>query len=279
VTTTTVAAGDGVTLAADLHGEGEPLVILHGFVGSKDDWAPLVPELCARDLRVVVPDHRGHGASTNTGDATTYSFDRLVDDARQVVEQLDLAPCHLLGHSMGGVVALQLSLEHPELVRSLVLVDCSPVPVGRPSPVGRALRSVVGRRIGLGRLVRWLGPVLRHSPYPAALVAGRRRHGASMIDDLAARLDAVDPEAFVVLGAELSTHHDLRPRLAEIAIPTTVIVGEHDTAGLRRGADLLAGGIAGAALHVVPGAGHSPQDENTAAVLAALDDHRRRLGP
>jgi pimeloyl-ACP methyl ester carboxylesterase len=85
----------------------------------------------------------------------------------------------------------------------------------------------------------------------------------------------MDPVAFTELGEELLTYPSVLDRLATLDIPTTVIVGEKD-AGLRPAADALAATIPGAAIVVVPGAAHSPQDENRDAWLTAVEAHLAR---
>src|SRR4030095_15713287 len=107
----------------DLHivekGSGEPpLLLVHGFTGSVLDWADVLPSL-AEQRRVIAYDHRGHGDSPNTGELGTYTIDQLVADLEDLVDDRGLASFHLLGHSMGGVVALRFVLAHAERVRSL----------------------------------------------------------------------------------------------------------------------------------------------------------------
>jgi pimeloyl-ACP methyl ester carboxylesterase len=85
----------------------------------------------------------------------------------------------------------------------------------------------------------------------------------------------MDPVAFTTLGAELLSHRSVLDRLAGLAVPTTVLVGEHDT-GLRGAADDLTATIPGAHLVVIPDAAHSPQVENRTAWLEAMHSHLTR---
>jgi len=97
----TVRSADGTEIAYDRHGDGDPLVLLHG--GSAPQyWQPVVPHL-ADEYRVVVPHRRGVGAS---GDSDDYTLDRGVEDVRAVVEAVDGDPA-LFGHSFGGLLALE----------------------------------------------------------------------------------------------------------------------------------------------------------------------------
>ena len=117
---------DGVELAWDRWGEdsGTPLVLGHGFSGSAQDFALEIPVLAAA-RPVVSFDRRGHGTSTKTADAATYTIDQLAADEIAFLEANADGPVDLLGHSMGGRVVLEVVLARPDLVRSLVLMDTS----------------------------------------------------------------------------------------------------------------------------------------------------------
>nr|MDT0663669.1 alpha/beta hydrolase [Micromonospora sp. DSM 115978] len=105
-------------------GAPEPavVVLVHGIAGSTADWHDVVGELASR-RRVLAYDQRGHGRSGWAPDHASYTFDRLVRDLDVVVSTTGADPVDLVGHSMGGVVALRYALERPSRVRSLVLVD------------------------------------------------------------------------------------------------------------------------------------------------------------
>ncbi|MCF2533138.1 alpha/beta fold hydrolase [Yinghuangia soli] len=254
----------------------EPLVLLHGFVGSTADWSGVLPELAA-DRRVLAYDHRGHGGSAKPGRAEAYSFDALEADLGAFLDTLGLGPVDLLGHSMGGVVAQRYALAHPDRVRSLVLMDTAPEPSGGPlSLLMRPLEMLVRRR-GMGVV----GTLAKLLPKPRSADAGGARGAltAEQRDRQAAAFLATDPEAFAAFARALRSYPPLTARLGGIACPTTVLVGAGDKA-LRRGAGQLVDGIPGARLVVVDGAKHSPQTEQPQAWLAAVRAHFERLeGP
>lgn len=253
-----------VTIAYEQAGSGEPpFVLVHGYTGSKLDFVDVVPVL-AQHRRVVAYDHRGHGESTNTADAASYTFERLVADAERIVDRLELPQFDLLGHSMGGVIAMQYVLAHPDRVRSLVLMDTAPV------PMTFIPREFVDHVVGVGR-AQGMHAV-------SAMLAGAMGDTDPVIAErLAWKFERLDVEAFDALGRELGTYPSMVDRLGEIACPVSVIVGEND-GPLRPAADVLASAINGATLTVIPDAGHSPQDENRAAWLAAIDAHFERQG-
>jgi pimeloyl-ACP methyl ester carboxylesterase len=251
-----------VELAHATYGEGFPLVLVHGFTGSSLDWADVVEPL-ARGRRVITFDHRGHGESTNTGDAATYTFDQLVADMTGLVDRLGLDRFDLLGHALGGVVSMRYAVNHPERVRSLVLMDTA----------ARAMDGASDFLRGGIELVRAQGTRAVYDVVQLFLGTGERAD--VMRDRLRTKLEQMDPVAFVALGEELLSYPSLLDRLATIAVPTTVVIGETDI-GLRPAADELAAAVPGAVLVVVPGAGHSPQDENPAARLDAVEHHLAR---
>ncbi|MEX5707732.1 alpha/beta fold hydrolase [Parafrankia sp. FMc6] len=221
-----------------------PLLLLHGIGGSTRDWAGVSRELAgAVSSRVVAYDHRGHGTSGRAA-RPEYTFDHLVRDLETVVATLELAPLHLLGHSMGGVIALRYALAHPEAVRSLILMDTAAAPAA-----GDHLLS----RLGMGALMEGI-----------AAATALLRHG-----------DHADPAALAALAAfghELNAYPSMIDRLGEIRCPTTVIVGERDVL-LRGAARDLAGAIEGARLAVIAGADHNPQASHPQAWLSAVERH------
>ena len=116
---------NGVDLAWSEHGTGgTTLVLCHGFTGSSYDFALEVDALATR-RRVVTLDQRGHGHSTKTGTLAGYTIQQLASDLAGFLDAVGGGPVDLLGHSMGGRVAVTLVLERPELVRSLILMDTS----------------------------------------------------------------------------------------------------------------------------------------------------------
>jgi pimeloyl-ACP methyl ester carboxylesterase len=258
-TDTTAAAVD---IVHAIHGDGFPLLLVHGFTGSSLDWTDVVEPL-ARNRRVVTLDHRGHGESPNTGDPVTYTFDQLVADMSRLVDRLGLERFDLLGHSMGGIVAMRYALLHPERVRSLVLMDTAAGAQAGAADMMRAGFELV-RTQGMLALYEVIQPFLGTGERADVLRQRQRT-----------KLEQMDPVAFTELGEELLTYPSILEQLATIAVPTTVIVGEKDT-GLRDAADALGTTIPGAVLMVIADAAHSPQDENRDAWLAAVEQHLAR---
>lgn len=100
-------------------GQGEPLLILHGLFGMLDNWQTIGKKL-AEDFLVFLVDLRNHGRSPH---ATEVGYQAMAEDLRLFMESQGIGKSHLIGHSMGGKVAMHLALNHPDSINKLVVVD------------------------------------------------------------------------------------------------------------------------------------------------------------
>ncbi|HLT55488.1 MAG TPA: 2-succinyl-6-hydroxy-2,4-cyclohexadiene-1-carboxylate synthase [Bacillota bacterium] len=106
----------------EVHGEGIPLVLLHGFTGSSATWRPLIPYF-ADTFQLVAVDLPGHGKTRCT---TPRDMETVGEDLATLCRFLGIDSFHLLGYSMGGRTALSFAIRHPEMIRSLILESASP---------------------------------------------------------------------------------------------------------------------------------------------------------
>jgi len=111
---------NGLNLYYETHGTGEPLILLHGAVGASEMFAPVLPSLAAQ--RQVIAVHlQAHG---KTSDADRpMRFESMANDIAELIRHLGLTKTDVLGYSFGGAVALRLAVQHPELVRKLILIS------------------------------------------------------------------------------------------------------------------------------------------------------------
>lgn len=105
------------------YGAGLPLLLIHGLGSSGRDWEKQV-EPFAKEYRVITPDLRGHGQSGKP--PGPYSIRLFAEDTLALIRKLDIAPLHVVGISMGGMVAFELAVRFPELLRSMVIVNSYP---------------------------------------------------------------------------------------------------------------------------------------------------------
>lgn len=126
-------------------GSGFPLIILHGLLGSLDNWQTIAKQF-GDHFKVYIIDQRDHGRSPHTPE---FCYALLVNDVLEFMEQQGIVRAHFIGHSMGGKVTMHLALEHPDRVAKLVVVDVAPVEYeDRHSDVFKALFAVDLRTLG-----------------------------------------------------------------------------------------------------------------------------------
>ena len=239
------------TLHVVRRGSGEPILLAQGLGGNVEHWGDAFLDRLAARLEVIAYDHRGVGRSP--GGPDPFSIADLADDAAGLLDHLGLERAHVLGLSMGGMVAQELALRHPERVRTLTLAGTF---AGGESALGTYPPAVQA-------IAR---PLLRGGSPPAALaglVAQQARQWGVARDESALR--TVLAQLAAVGG------HDTLARLGQVATPTLVLHGERDPAVPVANARILADAIPGARLEVLPGAGHIPfwqQPERCARLVA-----------
>lgn len=218
-------------------------VLLHGLGSCADDWGLQLPALTP-DRRVLTVDLPGHGPSP-----ALPGWPGVADFARPVAAALDLeepGPLHLVGLSLGGVVALQMALERPDRLRSLTLVNAFARLQPAPGGFGRSLVRLALLAFGPMRL---LGAWVARGLFPRPDQAPLRRIAAQ-------RLAANDRRAY--LGAlAAAARFDVRARLGEIGCPVLVVAGEGDRTVPLACKLELARGVPGARLEVLAGSGHA----------------------
>jgi len=266
-------AGDVELEVLESGSGGRPLLVLHGFCGAKENYDEVIGPLARAGWHVVVPDQRGHGASSHPEGEGSYGFGYFVSDALALADTLGWDRFVLLGHSMGGMTAQMLALEHPERVAALILMDTAHARLEIDAELVDAGRQMVEAK-GLAALVEAMSSV----EDPLATEAHKRlvaeRHGYQELLD--AQTLACSAEMWVAMTRAMFGAEDRLDDLRTLAVPTLVVVGEQDRPFLgpsRR----MAEAIPGARLEALAGAGHSPQLEAPEALLGALTGFLRNL--
>lgn len=244
-------------------GNKVPFVLVHGFTGAKLDFRDQLSWF-GGERRVLAPDQRGHGESSNE---RPYTLDQLAADLLGFLDAMDLARVHLLGHSMGGMVAMRAALASPHRIESLVLMDTAAEPLAMfPAKARQAMAAKV-LADGID------ASAMRSMPVSAGAQRGIDYLGADehwrRIDE---KLAQMDRHAFVDLSNGMAAATPLLDQLAAIKAPTTILVGEHDTPFIEPSARMAAR-ITDAHLVTIPLAAHCPQYENAAAWRAAIESH------
>ncbi len=244
---------NGVTLHYEEHGLGPVVVLCHGYNGSHQDWMHQLPALVAR-YRVLTTDHRGHGSSEAPSERAAYSIPLFAADVIALTDALGIDKFSLVGHSMGGFIALRIAVDFRHRLRSLVLVDTAAGAVEMPQQ--RELRAELERLARSEGMAAVFDYNASHNPlalkgyelFPWHRELARRRMTETSVD------------GYIYAGRAMGRREDLTAALPEIDIPALVIVGAEDEP-FRRPSELLAEGIPGARLMVIDGAAHSPTEE------------------
>jgi pimeloyl-ACP methyl ester carboxylesterase len=116
---------NGIDMRYQVHGDGEPLVLLHGFLGSGDTWATILGDIdrLGRDFRLIIPDMRGHGGSTNpTGE---FTMRQSALDVFALLDHLGIERFKAIGMSGGGMTLLHMATQQPDRVQTLVLISAT----------------------------------------------------------------------------------------------------------------------------------------------------------
>ena len=116
-------AGDGVSLYVEDHGEGDPVLLLHGWPDSARLWRHQVPVLAGRGDRVITPDLRGFGRSEQPGEVRSYALRNVVGDITGLLDALEVPAAHVVGHDWGAAVAWMVATLHPEVVERLAILN------------------------------------------------------------------------------------------------------------------------------------------------------------
>ncbi len=256
---------DGFEIYYERHGaQGEPLVLVHGYTGDISDWQHQIAGFEATH-RVLVMDHRGHGRSGAPRDRASYTVESMAGDVEALAAQVGLDRYHLVGHSLGGMIAQEIALRRGERLLSLTLEDTlHDFAIGRSEPVRRIFdaRLRLAEEQGMAAVARLPAP-----PRPP-------HHPPERFAQEQARLARMPLDGFVGGWQALCRWPGTQQRAHAIRTPTLVIHGELD-APVIAGSRWLAEAIPGARLEIVPEAGHSPQLERPELFNAAL---RRHLG-
>ena len=238
----------GHRLRVVVEGEGFPVwLCLHGLVDRIEIWDHVAPALALRG-RVIRFDQRGHGESE--APPGPYSREELARDVVGVLDALGVEKAVLLGHSMGGVVAMAAALAFPERVDSLVLI-------------GTASQS--SEKVAL-----WYERIAKAGEANGTTGIAKAIYGK----DTAKTIDGDAKGIASVTRVLKSLYEDpLSPKLSAISCPVLLVVGEKDPMGPRASA-ILAEGLAQARLVEIPDCGHWVHVEKPEAVIGAIESWR-----
>ena len=258
-----VRTDDGADLAVWVCGEpgGQAVVLLHGFSLDHGTWGPVAGRLVEAGLRVIAPDLRGHGESTLGTDPPT--VDRFVSDVLAVVEQSGVTDSHVVGHSLGAVIALAARLDGRIAPAGVAAISGTEQAV--QNPVMRLGARLFGSRFGIWALQRkrsgrlmistWFGP-------------NASTDQLDWVRLLSASCASTTRAAVTTATADV----DLRPSFPVAGPPALVVCGRLDKATPLKVSQSITSKIAGAELAAVDDAGHMVIIEQPDTVARLLID-------
>jgi 3-oxoadipate enol-lactonase len=242
-------AGDaGAELYWERSGRGEPLLLIQGMSGTHLTWGRPFLSLLEPDFDCVVFDNRGIGNSDEVSEP--FTIEELAADALTVMDAAGFETAHVLGISMGGMVAQQVALQAPERLRTLTLGCTYPGGEGS-SLIASEDAGPLLEAFGSGNLDQ-----VMQAAYKVNLSPDFRDDPANY-DDFAAMASALPArQQTVQLQIQAIGGHDTQARLAEITAPTLVIHGTEDRMIPVANGELIASLIPGAKLEIFDGVGH-----------------------
>ena len=218
------------------HGQGEPVIFIHGWLDDSSVWKPQV-EALAGGHRAIIYDHRGHGQSDKP--KGSYSIKTLANDLHALIQKLDMDKVILVGHSMGAMTSILFALDHPDRVSRLVLA-------GATARCSFTMRAAT---------------VLRHIiPYRKFIEQAQRSGYYMPSEQLISNglKMAFNTPKYAVYACldEFTNKYDVRYRVSKIVVPTVIVVGEQDKNTPLAMSRFLSAEINGSILRVIAGSGH-----------------------
>jgi 3-oxoadipate enol-lactonase len=258
-------------IAVDHCGRGPLVLFLHGIGGNRTNWHDQLP-VFGEKFHAGSWDARGYGASDDYAGALDFA-----DFGRDIIRVLDyfhIAKAHLVGLSMGGLIAFDFHATHPECVATLTICDSMPGMTGLNAEARREFIRIRQEPLLSGKEPRDIAPVV------AKTLLGKSAKPGSF-ERLVASMSALHKESYLKT-IETTTNYSRTLELEKIRVPTHIIVGDDDALTPPALSRAMATRIAGARLTIIKGAGHlsnieQPEAFNDAA-LSFLVEHRESAG-
>ena len=269
-----VTSPDGCRIHYSVQGAGStPVVLVQGLGLSSRFWFDVPDRLLAEnsDLRIVLPDNRGTGFSDRS--PKLFRVRTMADDVARVLDACDIDAAHVVGISMGGMIAQQLALRHKSRVKGLVLMATTPgLPYGRLPPM-KSLATLLTMPSKLRKeesAIHIAKLLLPEAEWPRA-----REIFDGWIDLI--QTSPVEPRAFFDQFAAVCAHWTGK-EIADISCPTHVITGDSDALIPPKNSEWLSQRIPGAELHVLAGVGHAIPAQDRDVVARTVSRLIARVG-
>lgn len=251
---------DGIALHYHDEGQGEPVLLIHGFPLSSELFQPQRAALSSR-FRVITPDLRGMGQSDAPADG--YSMETYADDLVALLDHLGIGQVIVGGMSMGGYVLFALLRRHADRVKGVMLLDTKAAADTEEGKAGRRAMAEQAQREG--------SPAIADAMLPKMLTEQTRTEQPELVQFVHAMMAATPVDGIVGALDAMAARRDSTDLLAQINVPTLIVVGREDAVTPVAVAQDMQRAIADAELAVIDGAAHAAGVERPAAVNAALE--------
>jgi pimeloyl-ACP methyl ester carboxylesterase len=241
---------ENLKLHYDIHGSGDPLLMVMGLGSSSASWHPALIEQLARSFRVITYDNRGTGLSDKPD--IPYSLEMFANDAVGLLDVLGLDRVHLFGVSMGGMIAQEIALRHALRLQTLTLGCTTFGGKNAVPPPAESIKLLTAPRAGASE-----EEIIRRG-WPLAFTSNFIKYHRDELEAAIPRL-LVHPTPVFAYKRHLTATYGLKTydRLPEIRTPTLVITGAEDVLIPAKNSEILAQRIPGAKLHIIPDVGHA----------------------
>ncbi|MCI4350126.1 MAG: alpha/beta hydrolase [Thermoplasmata archaeon] len=245
-------------LDARVEGDGSPILLVHGLGGNRTVWNSVLPLLIPK-AQVVAVDLRGHGRSP-LPEGSTFGFDELAQDLLALLDRLALPSVHVVGLSAGGFLALRLALDHPDRLRSLILIGSAAQCDGHTRAIGQNWADVYTNEGFDAYALR----LLKDLYYPDWIEAH-----LDFADHLREEVKGQDLRGAVQWGLNVRGF-DVRGQVGRLRLPALILHGMDDRVVDSSHARYLRQSIPGAQLRLFPRTGHFVPIEHPTEVAEAL---------
>ena len=256
------AAVDGISLYYERQGAGEPVLLIQGMSGTHLAWGDAFLAGLGENVEIVTYDHRGVG--TSTPQDQPFAITQLADDAAGLLDALEWERAHVVGISMGGMVAQELALRHPQRIRTLTLGCTYPGGADAQLADPALIQELAGALLSGDR------ELALRTGFAANLSAAHVADEAhwAPFQAMATALPVAVPVIMLQMQAVMG--HDASARLGSIEAPTLVVHGTEDRMLPAVNGELIAQAIPHARLELLEGVGHMfwwEQPERSAALV------------
>jgi len=266
-----VKVGD-INMHYEIHGEGEPLVLIMGLGGDTTKWFRILPAF-SKEYRVIAFDNRGAGKTDKP--AIIYTMEMMADDIAGLLDAINIDSAHIFGISLGGMIAQNFALRYPDRIISLVLgcTRCGGThSIMNATGGGSVLDPSRLETMSAEQRAREMLPFL----WSQEFIDG---NPGLVEEQIALSIENPPDPVGYTMQLEAANTHDTYDRLPDIKLPTLVIAGDADRLIPAENSRLIAGRISGAELVILKGMGHGfyteARDQTAKAIMGFMKRNSR----